>query len=138
MDREKQQTSSVRESDDRYLPRWEVENKVLFQLDDSIGIHEAATKDLNCSGACIRSDSDFHADQKVKLTIYLDDNTPVTVHGNIRWIKNSNRNRVNEKEIGISFYNTPESAQDLILQYAFELNERKLANYWFKDWPSDK
>ncbi|MBF0478136.1 MAG: PilZ domain-containing protein [Candidatus Omnitrophica bacterium] len=131
---EKPQSGLMRDSDDRYLPRWEVENKVLYQIDDDIGIREAATKDLNCAGTCLRTQNEFHTDQKVKLTIYLDDNTPVTIHGQIRWIKDSDHKHPQEKEVGISFFNTPETVQNLILQYAFELNEKKLANYWFKDW----
>ena len=117
-------------SDQRYIPRWISANRATYQFEDDPAIHEGRTKDLNCAGACITSDHHFEKNQKVKLTIYLNDRTPVKVDGRIVWTKFSNK----DTEIGIDFSNTSDEAQELILKHAFEIDKNNLIKHWYKGW----
>jgi len=76
-------------SDKRYLPRWEVENRVLYRLDNESNPHEGQSKDISCTGACIRTKSKLSPQQKVKLTIYLSEASSIQVEGEIVWNKSS-------------------------------------------------
>lgn len=118
-------------SDQRYLPRWEVKNRVVYRLNDEARPHEGQSKDLSCTGACIRTKDKLSPNQKVKLTIYLSDETAVQVEGQIVWNKPS---QDHESLVGVMFVNTTQKTQDLILKHAFEIKKDELVKHWFSGW----
>ena len=71
-------------SDQRYLPRWEVQNRVVYSSDRDPYLHEAHTKDLSCAGACLRMHEPLAPAQKVKMTVYLSENISVKLDGVVR------------------------------------------------------
>lgn len=117
-------------SDQRYLPRWEVQNRVLYSCENDSYVHEAQTKDLSCAGACLRVEEALSPSQKVKMTVFLSENISVKLDGVVSWTKPAN----NEVEVGVSFYNTPMKVLDLILEYAFEFKHEEVEKQWFKGW----
>ncbi|MDP8212556.1 MAG: PilZ domain-containing protein [Candidatus Zapsychrus exili] len=126
-----EKTYEQNNSDGRYLPRWEVDNRVLYRLEDEEEIHEGHTKDLSCSGACLRADGSHPSSpQKIKMTIYLSDEVAVRVEGEVRWSKQAN----GEDQLGVIFSNTSSKTQGLILDHAFELKPEDLENHWYKGW----
>ena len=116
--------------DQRYLPRWEVCNRVICSLEEKEKIFQAETKDLSCAGACIATPEPIGLDQRLRLTIYLTKNQSVTVSGSVIWVKLMQDNHF----VGIQFYNTSEEDQSVILEHAFELNRDELVKHWFKGW----
>ena len=127
---EKQESNGVDESDQRYLPRWEVKNRLLFQSEDYTNPQEGQTKDISCSGACFSTNINLNTRQKIKLTIYLSPHTAVKVNGQVVWTKS----HAGENQIGVSFYNIPQKSQDLILEHAFELKHKSVVGHWFEGW----
>jgi len=121
---------SSADHDSRYFPRWEVDDQVLCQLEGEVETHEGKTKDISCAGACIVGDWNIAPHQKVKLTIQLSKTTRIRLNGHILWVKTNN----NQREMGITFYNTPDDVMDSILQHAFELNKEKVLKQWYKGW----
>ena len=117
-------------SDKRYLPRWEVENKVVYRLNSDSDGHECISKDISCGGACLKTKEQLSSKQKVKLTIYLEDDVTVHVDGQIIWQKPA----AGENLVGVVFANTSQRAQDLILKYAFEIKKEEMINHWFQGW----
>ena len=114
--------------DQRYLPRWEMESSVLFQLVDNPTGGEGVMKDLNCSGASVCSDKSFAPNQKISLKIKLSEHQIINVTGRIVWIRPS----VQQNTMGIHFYNVTEEAQEMILQHAFELKRHELVQHWWR------
>ncbi len=121
-------------SDKRYLPRWEVQNRVFYRLEKDPQTREGATKDISCSGARITTPTSLIPYQKIQLTIRLAEETFISVNGHIIWVKCS----ALENEVGISFLNTSAQIQEVILQNVFELNREKFQNHWFKGWEEKK
>ena len=117
-------------SDQRYFPRWEVSNRVLYQLERRADISQGKTKDLSCAGACIRVDEPIDK-QRIKLTLFLNGNTSIAVEGDVLWHRPSDDGNV---EVGISFHELSPQAQEVILQYAFEVNRQEVVNHWFDGW----
>ena len=56
--------------DNRYFPRWEVNNLVRYQLAQDREMQEGNTKDISCSGACLCIDQniDVNADMARKIS----------------------------------------------------------------------
>ena len=125
-----QQAQDLPLSDKRYFPRWEVQNRVLYQPFKSSDPKEAITRDLSCAGACICMEDSIGLDQKIKLTVYLSEETKVDLLGKVVWIKLQG----DKNFVGVNFFNTEQEAQDLILEYAFSLDRSKLINHWYKGW----
>lgn len=117
-------------SDSRYFPRWEVGEHVLCQLDGEDEAREGKTKDISCAGACIVGDWHIAPHQKVKLTIQLSKGVKVRLNAHILWV----RSNTDQREMGVTFYDTSDEAQDLILQHAFKLDKEKVVKQWFKGW----
>ena len=124
--------SSVNEDgpDQRYLPRWEVKNRVVCRFDNEKKPIECSSKDISCTGACICLKEEVAPKQKVKLTIYLSKDTSVDVQGEIVWHKSAE----GQNCAGVMFANIPETAQDLILKHAFEMKKEELIAHWYKGW----
>lgn len=124
------QHDSPSSDDKRYLPRWEVKNRVLYSAENDPSIHEAHTKDLSCAGACLCVPEALSLSQKVKMTVFLNENVSVKLDGVVNWIKPMDK----AVEVGIAFYNTPMKVQDLILEHAFEFKHEELERQWFRGW----
>ena len=121
------------EKDNRYLPRWEVQNRILYRLEDGQDIHEGCSKDISCSGACVFVPEIVLADQKIKLKIYLSDEDFVEVDGKILWNKFTEEGNL----VGINFCNTAPDVQDLIFQHAFEIKKEEIIQHFFKGWDNN-
>ena len=126
--------SSADESDRRYFPRWEVDNKVLYHIENDPIVHECRSVDINCTGACIKTDDTLVPNQNLKLTIYLDKNVTISVNGTIIWSKPLEKENI----VGINFSNMSQKMQETILKYAFEFNKDSLVQHWFKGWNDKK
>lgn len=116
--------------DQRYLPRWEVSNRVLYQLQNEYNLHQGQTRDLSCAGACIMAPVALEH-QKIKLTVFLSAKSSVMLEGCVLWSRQSSADHA---EIGIGFENASPEAQDLILQHAFEVKRETVVNHWFEGW----
>jgi len=127
------QNNSTSDPDQRYLPRWEVKKRVFFQVESDIETREGYSNDISCSGICIFTNRNVLPKQSIKLKIYLSGETWIDIRGNVLWVKPSS----NGNYLGVSFYGMTSNDQDLILQYAFELDEKKLSDHWFKDWSNN-
>lgn len=123
-------SSNLDKSEHRYLPRWKVNNRIQFKTSQDPQLHEARSRDLSCAGACLVTEQPLAADQKIEMTIFLDERTAVEVHGKALW----NRAYAAGNLAGIAFYNTTMEIQDLILQHAFEIRREDVVNQWFKGW----
>lgn len=117
-------------SEHRYLPRWAVENPIHYQLPDKTVIKKGTTKDISASGACVRIDHNLNPKDELKLTIYLSKDKYVTVQGRVVWCRLSD----GKHDLGVDFFNVPDKTQELILDHAFELDNKKISRNWFKGW----
>ena len=122
--------SSSTENDMRYFPRWEVNNRVSYHLEGEKELYTGEIRDMSCAGACMLSNKGVAQHQKVKMTIEIADDVKVQLNGHILWVKAQN----NEAQLGITFYDTPDEVQNLILQHAFELDRKKFVKQWYKGW----
>jgi hypothetical protein len=123
--------SDLPEDDDRrYFPRWEVDSHTLYQLEGSKDSFEGRTKDLSCAGARIAGNGHIAPHQKIKVTIDLAEGKKVNLNAHILWTKVEN----DHLHMGMTFYDTPDEVQDLILQYAFALDKDKVVRQWYKGW----
>jgi len=113
----------------RYLPRWEVDNRIIYRKNNEDTAHECRSKDIHAMGACLRSDYDIPPYQELDLTIYLaDDIEPIHVRGRTLW----RVARDKENLIGIRFERISDKISDLIFNYAFEYKKEELMKRWFK------
>lgn len=114
----------------RYLPRWEVRNRILFQLENSTRVNESVTKDLHAAGTSFFSKHAIDPKKTVKLTIYLSPDVAITVKGHVAWSKALGKD---ENLLGVEFDNINEKVQDKILEHAFELSDDALMRSWYKN-----
>lgn len=113
----------------RYLPRWEVNNKIFYSKDNELNLNECRSKDINCTGACIRNEEKILPNQQLSLTIVLAENIdPVYVHGKVVW----QLERGQEYWTGIRFDRVSDKTSELIFHYAFEFKREELLKSWFK------
>ena len=118
------------DKDMRYFPRWEVKDHVLYHLDGENESFEGHTKDLSCAGACITGDGNISPHQKIKLVIELAEDVKIKLNAHILWVRIEN----NQPQMGVTFYDTPDDVQNLILQHAFELDRDKFLKQLYKGW----
>ena len=114
----------------RYFPRWEVTDRVVYNVDGDREPREGTTKDISCAGVCIIGDRHLTPHQKIQLTVHLSESAWIKLNGHVQWVRNNN----DMLHMGITFYETPDHAQDLILQHAFEIDREKVVKQWFKGW----
>jgi len=117
-------------SDNRYLPRWEVNNRVTYRLKNARETYECVSKDLSCTGACLMASDQMPKDSKVDMTIHLSAKTAVQVKGKIVWNKTADGKYM----AGVIFQEIPPSTQETILKYAFEIKRDDLVRHWFSGW----
>ena len=117
-------------ADKRYLPRWQVNNRVSCTLLGERHSHAGVSRDLNCMGMSFISETRFLPNQKVKLKIHLSEDTVVKVEGYIVWTRSAGDGFAS----GILFENLSLEAQDLLLQYAYEIKKDDVVDHWFTGW----
>jgi hypothetical protein len=125
-----QNLPSAEENDLRYFPRWEVSNRVAYYLEGETRPHHGETRDISCAGACIAGAHEVLPHQKIKVTVELSNQIKVDLKADVLWVKFEDHRPV----MGITFYDTPEITQDLILRHAFELDRGKFVQHLFKGW----
>ena len=125
-----QETKASEDSDQRYLPRWQVKNRILFQSEDYSSTQEGHTKDLSCTGVCFYTALNLNPRQKVRLTIYLSDQVSVKVNGEVIWVRPAQ----DLNQVGVIFYGVSQKSQDLILEHAFEIKPNEVSSKWFDGW----
>ena len=116
--------------DKRYLPRWVVENKVLYRPENKSAYQETASRDINCTGASFYCKEDVLPRQKIKMVMYLSQTIAVEVTGTVLWKKDGDKQNL----LGVRFEEIPPNVQDIILQYALEYKKEDLTRHWFKGW----
>lgn len=114
----------------RYLPRWNVNNRVLYLKEEGLAYQECRSRDINAEGACICPSEALAVNQPLKLTFYLSEGIAVYAQGKVKWVKN----QADQKIVGLQFDNVSEKTQDMILQYAFNFNKAALTKHWFQGW----
>ncbi len=114
----------------RQAPRWEIDGRVWYQLENETEIKEAKALNLTCTGIGICSTGDLAPLQKIKITFFLNLQQPLSVKGTACWSKKSGH----EIFAGITFNNPHHETQNLILQYALDLNRKEVIKHWFKGW----
>ncbi len=122
----------------RYLPRWSVRDRVLYQLENQLEVMEGEIENLTCSGVCIHTKgstrwNDFAAGQNVKISLYLSMTSIIGVNGRVMWVERLNEYS-KEKRVGISFYNTSANIQDQLLEYALQSDREEIVRQWFHGW----
>ncbi len=130
MDAQGSDHNSLKDNDMRYFPRWDVSDPVLYQLDGEREPHEGQTKDISCAGACITGSGDVSPRQKIKMIVELAEGIKIKLNAHILWVKIEN----NHSEMGVTFYDTPDDVQNLILQHAFELDRDGFLKQLYKGW----
>lgn len=117
--------------DKRYLPRWKVRNRVKCSSEyDAHSSHECETLDLSCAGTCLKSSQMLKRGEQLRMKIYLDEDHAVDVKGKVVWSNISENGRY----AGIRFDYASLEMQDLILNYAFEIDPDKMIKHWFSGW----
>ena len=117
-------------SDHRYFPRWDVRNRVLYKSESDPHPRYGHTKDLSCAGACVYLEERLSPHQRVTLNIHLSPKTVVGLQGTVIWQDVATSPYLT----GISFYETSDDAQEVILEHAFGLNRKKILEHWYKGW----
>ncbi len=122
--------NTLEDNDMRYFPRWEVNDPVLCNLDGENEPFEGRTKDISCAGACITGAGNVSPYQKVKVVIDIAQGVKVKLNAHILWVKIEN----NQSQMGVTFYDTPDDVQNLILQHAYEVDREKFLEQLYKGW----
>ena len=117
-------------TDGRYIPRWQVRNRVLFHLDNQDKVYEAYTLDLSYSGVCIVVDKNVPTNSPLWLTISLSPVKSIYLKGNIIWTKHLE----DQKMLGIRFEYISDPDRDLIYEHAFEINKGEMIKKWYSGW----
>jgi len=118
----------------RFLPRWEVNNRVLCHADENQNVLECRSMDLSCSGVGLVTRDRIPPSQKIKLAIFLTDAKAVEVEGHVVWQRLSTYGNLT----GVNFENISLEIQDTILKYAFEFKKKDLINHWFDGWNGER
>ena len=119
-------------SDQRYFPRWNVNNRVLYKTESSPDqqFHHGHTKDLSGAGACLYLKEFLPTNQKITLNIHLSPKTTLDLRARVIWQKAEDLAYLT----GIAFYETSDEAQQQILEHAFEFDRPKVLEHWYKGW----
>lgn len=130
--RNSQSNSRNSSADQRYFPRWKVENDVYFHVEEASSVpHHAKTKDINCAGACINSSHEFEPKQKVQLSIQLTSKKVVKTQGTVMWTRPDVMDR---SQTGIMFDELTAEDKDLIFDQAFAIKPDEIVDRWFAGW----
>ncbi len=117
--------------DKRYLPRWQVKNRIVYRLDGQTIFHQAQSRDLSAAGVCLVTQFPLNTKQKLKLRIYLlQEDKSIEVEGHPVWVRETTEGYL----AGVHFCDTTTEIQNQILQYAFEIKKNDVVNHWFEGW----
>ncbi|MEW5895174.1 MAG: PilZ domain-containing protein [Candidatus Omnitrophota bacterium] len=125
-----EEEDSFSKNDRRYLPRWRASNRVNYVIQEGLTVEEAQTRDLSCSGVCLKLARLILPGQNIKLKIYLDERKSIEVTGNVMWNHISPEGRY----AGICFDHPSIELQETILNYAFEIHPDAMTRHWFSGW----
>ena len=121
--------AAYRESvnDGRYFPRWEVANKITYKKEHGINFHECVSRDISNTGVCLRTYEKIVPDEKISMTIQLEDGLSVQTQGRTVWGRNEGKDFL----IGVRFEDISQKAQDMIFNCAFESSPLRFKKQWF-------
>lgn len=125
-----QDSNGLESSDQRYFPRWEVNKRVLYEVERKPDVNEGQTRDISCTGMCISANEALTPGNKIKVVLFLTEADVIRLTGEIIWNKSFGK----QDQMGISFSNISQKNQELILEHAFDVNRQQLINHWFKGW----
>ena len=119
-------------SDQRYFPRWNVNNRVIYRTESSPDqqLRHGHSKDLSCAGACLYLKEFLPPRQKITLNIFLSPETGIDLRATVVWQKADDVAYLT----GVAFYETSDEAQQQILERAFQLERPKILEHWYKGW----
>jgi len=117
-------------SDQRYFPRWNVNNRILYKHDSTPQPRHGHSKDLSCAGACLYLKEFLPPQQKITLNVFLSPKTSIDLRATVVWQKAEDMAYLT----GIAFYETSDEAQQQILEHAFQLERPKILEHWYKGW----
>lgn len=100
--------------DNRYLPRWEVNNRVLLKEENSKVYKEFSTVDVSATGLCLKKTQEIKKNKKLNLVIYLNKCVAVHAKGHVCWEKKKGKGKI----LGVYFDEISDEAQDFIFDYA--------------------
>ena len=111
----------------RYLPRWAITARAYYCSKHKAVAGKARIKDLNSSGVSLYLSPVVNRHQELKLKIYLSKKVSFEAHGTVIW-----KRTLSDQHccVGVMFDDLPEEVQDLILEYAFMLNEENNGFEW--------
>jgi len=121
-------------SDKRYIPRWDVDNRVIFSYHNGQHQYEARTKDLSCAGACLLTNRIAPEEHQIKLKVFLSEHISFDVTAHVVWKSLSD----GEFSLGVTFDDITPDIQELILTYAFEVKKDDVIKHWFSGWSDGK
>ena len=100
----------------RYLPRWEVQNQAYYHRPGTHQIFKTETRDISLSGACLYVSPHIHPNERIELKIYLSPEKNFEATGTVIW-----KCTVNDDccYAGVFFDRLPEEIQSLILEFSF-------------------
>ncbi len=114
----------------RYLPRWEINNRVLYCLDGQPLYKESFSKDISSDGASFYIQESLGIGQKLSLILFLTEYMAVYVQARVQW-----QQPFGEKFlIGSHFEDIAEKVQEIILEQAFAVNPSAMKKNWFEGW----
>jgi c-di-GMP-binding flagellar brake protein YcgR len=114
----------------RHLPRWEVNNRVTYLLENEGEAQETRSMNLSCSGLCLTTSEPVSLQRKMRVKIYLSESTIVLAAGRVVWSQSQEGRHM----AGISFSEISAKAQEMILEHAFELKKEDVVKHWFQGW----
>lgn len=119
-------------SDQRYFPRWNVNNRVIYRIESSPDqqLRHGHSKDLSCAGACLYLKEFLPPQQKIALNVHLSPSINLDLRATVVWQKAEDLAYLT----GIAFYETSDETQQQILEHAFQLERPKILEHWYKGW----
>ncbi len=117
-----------KDADQRYFPRWDVSNKILYRKENDTVLKGCISRNINCTGACLVTQDEMTPSESLQLTIQLaEDMEPIHVQGRVRWVVKSHA----ENWVGVQFDEVTDKTTGLIFNYAFEYKKDEILNRWY-------
>ncbi len=119
-------------SDQRYFPRWSVNNRVIYRAETTPDhqLRHGQTRDISCAGACLYLKEFLSPQQKIILNIHLSPKITLDLRATVAWQKTDDAAYLT----GVTFYETSDETQQQILEHAFEFDRPKVLEHWYKGW----
>ncbi len=105
--------------DQRYLPRWETDNKAYYRLKGTHVIYRTQVRNLNAVGVCLYVTNDLCVNQTLEMKIYLSPRENFEAQGMVIWTQTSDRDL---SCAGIILKELSQEKRNLILEHAFEIS----------------